>query len=180
MSWLAAIKLALAIAATHPDADPMDVAAVSGAIVRQHGEHSPELLAALMSPESGYDNRKVNPRSGACGVGQVLYYRHNRQAQARRCRRVQASVDAGVAAAAIKLSHAVEYCRDLGGRPMARRFGLEACAVAGYIGGVPGVNALGFHRSLTWRMVRNRLAIRDQIAGWTYGSFRKPDDSMSW
>lgn len=138
VTFLRAVRLASAIVAAHPDVADELAATAAVAIVLEAGDHDPALVAALFAPESGFDHRKVNPASGACGIGQVLYS-HDRAVQARRCRRVLRSARAGVRAAVRKLDDASAFCV---GRAAVRRFGADACAIAGYIGGPSVVRAL--------------------------------------
>lgn len=122
------------------------------------------LLSALISTESPFDFRSVDKRTGACGIGSVLYSK-DRAVQARRCRRVVASLDTSVRAAVVKLRQAWAYCTDLGGRPVARRHGLTRCTVAGYIAGPRGVRALGRGDRLVTGRVRARIEARDRLLG---------------
>lgn len=158
---MSAAAICLAIVATFGVAEERACPAAD-AIVAEAGEHDPLLLAALFAPESGFDFRKVNPRSGACGIGQVLYSK-KRAVQARRCRRVLADLHASTRAAVARLEDAVEFCVELGGRPVARRHGLTACTVAGYIAGPRGVRSLGKGNAQIRRRVQARIASRDRL-----------------
>lgn len=144
---LTILRLCVALASL-PDVPPVRACLASVAIVRAAGDHDPALLAALFYPESGFNNAKVNPRSGACGIGQVLYS-HDHAVQVRRCRRVLGSARVGARAAVRKLDDAVAFCV---GRVAARRYGDDACAIAGYIGGPSVVRAL--ERGDRWVVAR--------------------------
>ncbi len=156
---MTASVLCLAIVALWSDV-PQDRACSAAEAIVETG--SPPLLVALFAPESGLDNTRVNPRSGACGIGQVLYS-HDLVIQRRRCRAVLASVTNGARAANRKLSDAVRFCGNLGGRPAAARYGLERCAVAGYVGGVPAVYALARGERWILDVTAARLRDRDEL-----------------
>lgn len=131
---LRAARLALAIVRANPEVSPDRAASAAVAITIEAGDHDPFLVAALFAPESGFDHRKVNPTTGACGLGQVLYS-HDAATQTRRCRRVLRNARAGARAAVAKLDHATAFC--------ARRGNLTpSCPIAGYVGGPAAVRAL--------------------------------------
>jgi hypothetical protein len=168
--------LCIAIGLLWPDVPRDRACAAADAIVAEAGEHDPALLASLFYPESGFDNSKVNPRSGACGVGQTLYARDtatdpDRMAyQRRRCRSVHRSLRDGVRAAVVKLDGARETCA--GYRWMypwayasigEAREQLTRCAVAGYVGGPKAAEALRVRRPWIVAMVDARLSSRNLL-----------------
>lgn len=144
MILLDALRLCLALATVYPSIPAERSCRAAASIVHHAGHHDPALLAAIFVAESSFDPWRVNPTSGACGVGQVLYSK-DRATQARRCRAITGRLDAGVRAAVQKFDDAADYCR--------RRRVVLPCAIAGYQAGVPGVRA--FDR----RSPRRRAAV---------------------
>lgn len=132
------LRLMLAIISLHGDGSrtvrPSDAARASLAITVTRGDWPAELVAVIAVRESSM-RWAVNPRSGACGPGQILVS-HDRARQARFCARLhKRGVVAWYAAIARKLDDAREVCERL------HRRDVVACAVAGYVGGMPAVRS---------------------------------------
>ena len=116
-------------------------------IVLVADEWRPELVASIAVRESSMLPALINPTTGACGPGQVLYS-HDKARQDRRCRRVLADEWTGYRAAVAKLRDARAYCRRPG----------ELCALSGYVSGPSGVRRRWFRtpRSIQRRADRLR------------------------
>lgn len=107
---------------------PSDAARASLAIAVTRGDWPAELVATIAVRESSM-RWMVNPRSGACGPGQLLESRVPSR-QARFCTSLRkAGPIAQYAAIANKLTAWRRVCRRL------HRRNLTTCAIAGYVGG---------------------------------------------
>lgn len=111
---------------------PSDAARASLAITVTRGDWPAELVATIAVRESSM-RWMVNPRSGACSPGQILVS-HDKARQARFCARLRRRGEvAWYRAITRKLDAARDVCERL------HRRDAVACAVAGYVGGMPAV-----------------------------------------
>lgn len=158
------LRLCLAVSSTYPDIPKEHACTAAWAITHEAEHWDPFFVAALVAPESGFNYLKVNPRSGACGLGQVLYSR-NPARQKRLCHRnrVLRTARDSARAAIKKLNDAEEYCTELGGRRVARQRGMSSCIIAGYVGGPSGVTALGANEEWVRNKIKSRLKNTEKI-----------------
>lgn len=134
LTILRAIRLAAAIRSAFPDVPARRVLPASLAIVLEHGQHDPLLVATLAYGESRFDWRVVNAR-GCAGAMQVC--------GRGRYRTERASYAAGVR----KLDEARDYCER-------RRTPTTPCLLAVYGSGPRGAREGLYRRP---RLVLRRL-----------------------
>ncbi len=149
-----AARLATAIVVTWPEIEPERAASASIAIVLEHGDHEPALLAGIAYGESRFRWRLVNAR-GCAGAMQV-------------CGRGRYATErASYAAGVRRLDESLAYCMRRAGAGNWTRPARDLCVLAGYASGPAGVRGEWYRQPRAVLARRDRLrAAMGQRSGW--------------